>query len=109
LAFSPDGATLAVAGWDNTIRPVDVETGQPLGVPLSLHTDRIAGLAFSPKGEYLASSSWDARIYIWTMDPDAWRARACMYAGRNLTRQEWATYLPDFPYRKTCDEWPEGE
>ena len=35
-------------------------------------------------------------------------ARACLIAGRNLTRDEWNTYLPRQPYRKTCDQWPEG-
>ena len=36
-----------------------------------------------------------------------WRAAACAVAGRNLTRDEWATYLGDIAtYRATCPQFP---
>ena len=34
---------------------------------------------------------------------------ACDIAGRNLTRAEWAQYLPGEPYHATCKQWPAGE
>jgi hypothetical protein len=42
------------------------------------------------------------------MDAEAWRARACAIAGRNLTQAEWDRYLPDMPYEVTCEQWPAG-
>ena len=48
-------------------------------------------------------------VRLWDMDPEAWRARACTIAGRNLTQAEWDRYLPDVPYEVTCEQWPAGE
>ncbi len=36
------------------------------------------------------------------LDPDHWVAAACDAAGRNLTREEWDTYLVDEPWRAGC-------
>ena len=38
----------------------------------------------------------------WNLDPASWERTACALAGRDLTESEWATYLPDEPYRRTC-------
>ncbi len=57
----------------------------------------------------MASGSDDNTIILWDVDPHSWLARACRIVGRNFTRQEWDTYFPDEPYRKTCPEWPEGK
>ena len=40
--------------------------------------------------------------------PASWQRTACRLAGRNLTRTEWAQYLPGQAYRKTCPQWPAG-
>ena len=31
---------------------------------------------------------------------------ACQRAGRNFTKEEWAQYFPNDPYRLTCEQWP---
>ena len=58
LAFSPDGLTLAGAGYDPTIRLWDVTTGQEKA-KLPGHHDPVSGLAFSPDGQTLASGEGD--------------------------------------------------
>ena len=67
------------------------------------------GLTFSDDGRTLYSASADGTLRAWAVTPDAWRDEVCAVAGRNLTQAEWARYLPDVPYEKTCPQWPAGE
>src|SRR5262249_39696513 len=56
VAFSPDGATLAVAGGfrDASLRLVDVATGQFKGDPIVSETDAASSVCFSEDGKLLA-------------------------------------------------------
>jgi hypothetical protein len=64
LVFSPDGKTLATAGYDRLIKIWDVETGQELRT-LRDHSDSIYALAFSPDGNFLVSVSADRAVKVW--------------------------------------------
>lgn len=44
----------------------------------------------------------DGRVYSLVLD--RWPAYACVVASRDLTRDEWSTYLPDRSYRRTCGD-----
>jgi WD40 repeat protein/DNA-binding SARP family transcriptional activator len=112
VAFSPDGMTLASSSEDATIRLWDVRDPRapaPLGLPLTGHTDWVSSVAFSRDGATLASGSYDDTIILWDVRLESWQARACGQAGRNLTQAEWQQYFGGDPYRKTCEQWPEGE
>jgi len=63
-AFSPDGATLAVAS-DGSIRLWDVATQQEIGAPVTAGTGPAYGLAFSPDGATLASADGDSSARLW--------------------------------------------
>ena len=68
VAFSPDGATLALGNDDGSLCFWDVSRRQqcrPLGPPLSGHKDRVYSVAFSPDGRILASASGDKTIILW--------------------------------------------
>jgi WD40 repeat protein len=65
--------------------------------------------AFSPDGTLLAVAGVETLGMLWEVDPALWRARACAIVGRNLSREEWALYLPEGTgYGATCPEWPLG-
>jgi WD40 repeat protein len=66
LAFSPDGLTLASAGWDNTVRLWEPTTGREI-VPFRGHTGIIFRLAFAPDGKTLATSSFDGTVKLWNL------------------------------------------
>jgi WD40 repeat protein len=56
VTFSPDGAWMALAGYNAPIELWDVETWQVVQM-FEGHTDRVFGIAFSPDSTLLASGS----------------------------------------------------
>jgi WD40 repeat protein len=97
-AVGSSGAQL----WDAaTLKPI----GEPLllGVSGSGHVDRDA------EGNRAVMGSGGGTLFVWDLDVRHWEEMACDIAGRNLTRAEWAQYLPGEPYHATCKQWPVGE
>jgi uncharacterized protein with WD repeat len=64
VSFSPDGARLASASWDQTVKIWDVMTGQET-LTLTGHAGAVNGVAYSPDGARLASASADRTVKIW--------------------------------------------
>jgi cytochrome c len=65
LAVSPDGATLASASWDQTIRLWPLAGGAAR--LLEGHTQNVNGVAFAPDGSVLVSVSYDQNVRIWPL------------------------------------------
>lgn len=65
VKFSPDGMTLATAGWDKTVRLCDVFTGNEIKEFKVVGELIVKSIAFSPDGKTLASSSWDQTVRLW--------------------------------------------
>jgi cytochrome c len=65
LAASPDGATLASASWDHTVRLWPIAGGAPR--VLDEHTQNVNGVAFTADGRALVSVSYDLSVRIWPL------------------------------------------
>src|SRR4029077_13954665 len=63
LAFSPDGAHLASASFDHTVRLWDVATHATLK-EYHHHSDFVYAVAFSPDGKRLVSASKDRTVQL---------------------------------------------
>jgi WD40 repeat protein len=118
VAFSPDGARVVTGSDDHTARVWVSDTGEELA--RIVHDDAIGSVTFSPDGDFVATASDDGTGRVWrvpagtgltrlkaeTADASADRLiqLACDRVTRNLTRDEWARFLPAESYRATCSE-----
>jgi DNA-binding SARP family transcriptional activator/outer membrane protein assembly factor BamB len=93
-SLSRDARTLLVMAADGTALLYDAPTGTRIGDPL--RTDaRTLGLAvLRPDGMEMAVSM-PAGVVLWDLDPEHQFDDACRLAGRDLTDDEWNTYLGD--------------
>jgi WD40 repeat protein len=108
LFFSADGQHLFASGSDGTVWWWDTTTHTPIGNPFptvqaSASIDVIPA-TFDLTGHWLLTTETHG-LRRWNLDTESWPALACRRAGRNLTRQEWARYLPTgLPYKATCPD-----
>ena len=65
LAVSPDGATLASASWDQTVRLWPLAGGAPR--ILEGHTQNVNGVVFTADGRTVVSVSYDLSVRIWPL------------------------------------------
>lgn len=66
-AFSPDGARIVTASWDNVARVWNAH-GTEAPVVLVGHRDRVYSAVFSPDSMRIATASWDGTVRVWNDD-----------------------------------------
>ena len=65
VALSRDGKHIVSGSADDTVRLWDIDTGQPIGQPITGHTEQVTSVAFSPDGKRIASGSYDKTVRVW--------------------------------------------
>jgi WD40 repeat protein len=97
VELSADGSLL-VASAPGQTQLFDVASRTPLGGSI----ETTGSAALDPHGKQLAVATTTG-VAVWDLDPARWVEAACQLAGRNLTRDEWTTYIGDLaPYHETC-------
>lgn len=111
FSLSPNGQIVASVLLHDQVMLWDGVTGQKLTVPVDLDMYGDIGtwgndkIAYSPDGMQVAIVG-DFGLLLWDMELEQWMDAACRMAGRNLTPEEWRTYLREMPYQKTCPGLP---
>jgi len=109
LQVSADGRTLVSSGGDQTVSIYDLTTRTRIGLPIEIGADVLNKAVLRPDGRAIAIGGGSHGIQIWDLDADHWATAACRLAGRNLTREEWNTYLSwAGPYHATCPGFDAG-
>lgn len=94
-AFSPDGSLIAVASLEEGLQLFDADALTPLGIAVDLGL-RDPGVAPDVRwtedgsGVWVATGRGPIRI---AASPDRWVDVACDIINRELTREEWATFV----------------
>jgi WD40 repeat protein len=106
LEWLGDSRTVVAGGGDGALRLVDTERALVRTDPLPASLGGEEGFAHllpAPDDEIVAfDDQWVGLRY--PMTPSVWLRDACAIAGRDLTRAEWARYLPGREWRPTCTD-----
>lgn len=107
LAFAPDGVLLASGSLDRSAILWNPVSGEALfRIDDAITPSDVIGVAFTGDGKTLSTRSRSGMVRLWDMDSAHWTERACAIVNRNLTREEWDTFLPGQPYRAVCPGLP---
>jgi hypothetical protein len=93
---------VTTAGADGAVKIFRAATLQQEGAALQTGQPAASAAAFTLHGSSLLVVDAAGHGVTWPMSLAAWEQRACTVAGRKLTRQEWARYLPGQGYAPVC-------
>jgi DNA-binding SARP family transcriptional activator/serine/threonine protein kinase/WD40 repeat protein len=103
-----DGSMIAARGGDGIVSLFDVASGTRIGPPFTATPDDQLLMSLALDGTTLAyGGGLHSAIKVVDLSPDAWVEASCRIAGRNLTTEEWDTYIGDLAdHTPTCPRFP---
>jgi WD40 repeat protein len=105
VAFSPDGKTLASGDQDGQVLLYDMASGKTTTLN---DGSAVYSVAFSPDGKTLASGDQAGQVVflessVWASTFAQVQQQLCHELGdADMTRAQWAAYVPDQKYQRTC-------
>ena len=103
VAFGPGGCI--AAGYRGGV-VIFGGGGEPLwSTSLWAKGSQVDSVAFGPGGRLAAGFGYDG-VVLFDIDLTSWRQKAGQVANRNFTREEWARYFHEVPYRRTVRSLP---
>jgi dipeptidyl aminopeptidase/acylaminoacyl peptidase len=100
VKFSNDGRYLAFESTEGIVSVLDMTTFEE--ITRLTHPNTIYDISFSPDNQQLLIQSGISTVYLWRYLPEDVITEACNRLSRNLTEEEWQTYIGDEPYHPTC-------
>ena len=106
LNYSDDGELLVSGAADGGVSLWDATTLELLGTvhPPRRGKEVPSSAQFIGDTHDVAIASYDGTVYRWDTDLDRAIDFACQMAGRDLTEEEWAQFLPAQPYESVCPQ-----
>jgi len=103
VEFSPDGKLLASAGADKRLQMWVLDNPEDLPVVMDNNNGFVWDIAFARGSDYLIAACHESEIRIWPTDPKFLASQICPKMSRNMTQEEWKTYVgTDIDYETTC-------
>ncbi len=102
MTYTDDGQWLVIS-HPRSLTVLDAHTLRVAVADLPLPTT-------GPTDAFAVAAGQDQQLIVGTrsvlasieMDPERWRTAACQVAGRTLTKDEWARFLPGSPFAPAC-------
>lgn len=67
-----------------------------------MRADDNGTVGFTPDGSEVIIAENNGSVREWSLDPEDWVEAACRIVGRDITRDEWETYLEGRDKRSVC-------
>lgn len=110
IKFDPKSSVLATASFDGSVRLWDIEHLNEQPITLRDHNSWVWSVAFMSNGEQIVTGCVDNLIRVYPSSADAMARKVCNKLKRNMTPNEWATYVAkDITYEQTCAGLPQGK
>ena len=100
-----DGRTIVSTGSEGVVSLYDAERGLVrVSLPASADLSHAYTFVLSASDTAVAAVVGAQPGRNYPLDPRRWLDYACLVAGRDLTRDEWSSYLPGREYERTCSD-----
>lgn len=103
IEFNKSGSLMATASLDRTIQMWVMSKLEELPISMTDNDAYIWDIEFSPDSNYILAACGDGEIRRWPTNPELMARDMCKMLERNLTEEEWKTYVGnDLEFENTC-------